>query len=237
MKVDFFRADSRGHADHGWLDTYHTFSFADYYNPARMRFGALRVLNDDKISGGTGFGMHPHKDMEIISIPLAGTLSHADSMGNESTIRKGEVQVMSAGTGIYHSEKNADLETDTKFLQIWVLPKQKDLAPRYGQLEIAQSANKNGFQQIVSPNKEDDGVWINQDAWFNWVDFDKGTAKEYTLHREGHGVFVFVLEGRAQVGGQVLERRDAVGLTELASFKLEALENSEILLIEVPMGV
>ncbi len=235
MKTIYHKADSRGHANHGWLDSYHTFSFANYHNPERMNFGVLRVLNDDTVSGGMGFGKHPHKDMEIISIPLAGTLEHGDSMGTESIIENGDVQIMSAGTGIVHSEKNASQKEIVKFLQIWIIPNSIGLEPRYGQINLSDGAKPNDFQQIVSPNKDDEGTWINQDAWLNLANFDKGNSKDYTLHKKANGVYVFVIEGKAEINNQILEKRDGLGISETQSFKVEALEKSQILLIEIPM--
>lgn len=236
MKTIYHKADSRGHANHGWLNSYHTFSFANYHHPERMGFGALRVLNDDTVSGGMGFGKHPHRDMEIISIPLEGDLQHGDSMGSEGTIKKGEIQVMSAGTGIMHSEKNANSNKEVKFLQIWVLPKEKNLTPRYGQITISDHAKPNDFQQIISPNKNDEGTWIHQDAWCHIANFDKGIAKDYRIRKEGNGVYVFVIEGKVKIGDQVLERRDGLGISATEAVNLEAMENSEILLMEVPMS-
>jgi redox-sensitive bicupin YhaK (pirin superfamily) len=160
------RAESRGHAHHGWLDSHHTFSFANYYNPERMNFGVLRVLNDDRVSEGMGFGTHPHDNMEIISIPLSGDLEHRDSMGNVAVIKNGDVQVMSAGTGITHSEYNKNLNKAVKFLQIWVFPNKRNVTPRYGQLTLKKEERINRLQQIVSPNQNDAGVWIHQNAWF-----------------------------------------------------------------------
>ena len=235
MKTIYHKADSRGHANHGWLDSYHTFSFANYRNLDRMNFGVLRVLNDDTVSGGMGFGKHPHKDMEIISIPLAGTLKHNDSMGTESIIEKDDVQVMSAGTGVTHSEKNASQTETVKFLQIWIIPKKLGLEPRYGQIDLSDGAKPNDFQQIVSPNIDDAGTWINQDAWLNLANFDKETTKEYSTHKNTNGVYVFVIEGKARINTQLLEKRDGLGISETQSFKVEALENTQILLIEVPM--
>lgn len=237
MKTIYHKADSRGHANHGWLNSYHTFSFANYHNPERINFGVLRVLNDDTVSGGMGFGQHPHRDMEIISIPLEGDLQHGDSMGSEGIIKKGEIQVMSAGTGIMHSEKNANSNKDVKFLQIWVIPKEQNIEPRYGQVSIEDNAKPNDFQQIISPNKDDEGTWIHQDAWFHLANFDQGIAKEYTVKKEGNGVYVFVIEGQAKIGDQILDQRDGLGITETDSFTLEALENSEILLMDIPMSL
>ena len=235
MKTIYHKADSRGHANHGWLDSYHTFSFANYYNPERMNFGVLRVLNDDTVSGNMGFGTHPHKDMEIVSIPLEGDLRHKDNMGNETIIKAGDIQVMSAGTGVMHSEYNNNPDKPVKFLQIWVIPNKMNVTPRYGQIDAVAHAKPNDFQQIVSPNKDDDGVWIHQDAWFHLAKFEKGISKEYFLKKEGNGVYVFILEGKAKIGEQILERRDGLGISDTNSFKTEALENSEILLMEVPM--
>jgi hypothetical protein len=236
MKTIFHKAESRGYANHGWLEAYHSFSFARYFNPERMGFGALRVLNDDAVKGGMGFSSHPHKDMEIITIPLEGDLKHSDTMGNVGIISKGEVQVMSAGTGIFHSEKNANATKDLKLLQIWVIPREENVQPRYEQLVITEQAKPNDFQQIVSPDKDDEGVWIHQDAWFSLANFDKGVSKQYNLKKTTNGVYVFVIEGKAKIGNQLLEKRDALGITECLDFTLEALENSEILIMEVPMN-
>ena len=181
MKTIYHAAGSRGFADHGWLKSNHTFSFANYYNRDRMHFGVLRVINDDFVDKGKGFGTHPHNDMEIISLPLEGELEHRDSMGNGSIIRQGDVQVMSAGTGITHSEFNARQDQPVKFLQIWVFPREKGVKPRYDQVRIADLAKPNDFQQIVSPNPDGDGVWIHQDAWFHLANFDKGVTKEYDV--------------------------------------------------------
>lgn len=237
MQTIYHRADSRGHADHGWLNSYHTFSFANYYDPSRMGFGVLRVLNDDTVHGGMGFGKHPHKDMEIISIPLEGDLKHGDSMGNEGIIKKGKVQVMSAGTGVVHSEQNANSEEEVKFLQIWVIPNKQGVTPRYDEISIVDNAKKNDFQQILSPNKDDDGVWIHQDAWFHIADFEKGVSKEYNVKKDGNGAYIFVIKGKAKIGDQILEKRDGYGISETSSFNLEALEDSEILIMDVPMAL
>ncbi len=236
MQTLYHAADSRGFADHGWLKSRHTFSFAGYHNPERMRFGLLRVLNDDFVEGGMGFGTHPHQDMEIISIPLEGDLKHADSMGNKAIIRKGDVQVMSAGTGIRHSEYNANDDRPVKFLQIWVFPRERDVTPRYDQIAIAEAHVKNDFQQILSPNPDDAGVWIHQDAWFHLADFDAGVSREYTLKKPGNGVYVFVLKGKARVGEQVLNERDGFGVWDTTAFTLDALSDAEVLLMEVPMA-
>lgn len=235
MKTVYHKADSRGHANHGWLNSFHTFSFANYQNPERMNFGVLRVLNDDTVSQGMGFGTHPHRDMEIISIPLEGDLEHKDSMGTSSIIRNGEIQVMSAGTGVMHSEYNKNKDEEVKFLQIWIFPNQLNVEPRYDQISIQDGEKRNDFQQILSPNADDAGVWIHQDAWFNLAKFDAGFSKEYKMHKSGDGVYVFVLKGSAKVGDQDLGTRDGLGIWETDSFTLEATSDAEILLMEVPM--
>ena len=235
MKTVYHKADTRGFADHGWLKSHHTFSFANYYNPERMSFGVLRVLNDDQVASGMGFGTHPHRDMEIISIPLEGDLEHKDSMGTSAVIRNGEIQVMSAGTGVMHSEYNKNKDELVKFLQIWVIPNKMNVKPRYDQISIKETEKINDFQQILSPNTDDDGVWIHQDAWFNLAKLEKGFSKEYQIYRKGNGVYVFVLKGSAKIGDQTLVTRDGFGIWETESFTLEALEDSEVLLMEVPM--
>ena len=236
MKTTLHKSDTRGFANHGWLKSHHTFSFANYHNPERMNFGVLRVLNDDIVESGMGFGTHPHRDMEIISIPLEGDLEHKDSMGTTAVIRKGEIQVMSAGTGVMHSEYNKNADELVKFLQIWVIPNKMGVQPRYDQISIKESAEPNDFQQILSPNADDEGVWIHQDAWFNLADFDKGVSKKYELHKKGNGVYVFVLSGKAKIGDIELSERDGLGIEDTDNFTLEALEKSEILLMEVPMN-
>ncbi len=228
-------ANTRGVADHGWLKSYQSFSFARYYNPERINFGALRVLNDDIVTGGMGFGEHPHDNMEIISIPLEGELQHKDSMGNVATIKAGEIQVMSAGTGIYHSEYNSDPENPAKFLQIWLFPNQRNVAPRYDQILLSDTDKKNEFVQILSPNKEDAGVWIYQDAWFNLANFDTETTKTYTINKKGNGVYIFVLNGSVEVEGTTLNNRDGFGVWDTDTFKIAASADARILLMEVPM--
>ena len=175
------KADTRGNANHGWLQSRHTFSFANYYNPERMNFGALRVLNDDSVAAGMGFGTHPHDNMEIISIPLEGDLEHKDSMGNISVIKHGDIQVMSAGTGIFHSEYNKNKDRLVKFLQIWVFPDKKNVTPRYDQITLDLADRHNKLQQILSPDAEDTGVWIHQKAWFHLGKFEKGISTEYKI--------------------------------------------------------
>ena len=235
MKTVYHKADTRGFANHGWLKSHHIFSFANYYNPERMSFGVLRVLNDDQVASGMGFGTHPHRDMEIISIPLEGDLEHKDSMGTTAVIRNGEIQVMSAGTGVQHSEYNKNKDGLVKFLQIWVIPNKMNVTPRYDQISIKENEKINDFQQILSPNPNDEGVWIHQNAWFNLAKFEKGNAKEYRIHDAKNGVYVFVLKGSAKIDEQTLRTRDGFGIWETESFTLEALEDLEVLLMEVPM--
>lgn len=227
-------AESRGNANHGWLKSRHTFSFADYYNPERMGFGALRVINDDSVDAGMGFGTHPHSDMEIISIPLEGTLAHKDTEGNSQLIRKGEVQIMSAGTGIAHSEINASQTDGVKFLQIWVLPKKKGIKPRYEQKAFDIKGRENKLQTVVSPDGRDGSVTINQDAFFSLTDIKSGMNVEYTRKLSGNGVYVFVLSGEIEIDGKNFKARDGIAIPEFDSIKLNALANSEVLLMEVP---
>ncbi len=231
------KANTRGFANHGWLQSYHSFSFANYYNPERVQFGALRVLNDDSVAAGMGFGTHPHDNMEIISIPLEGDLQHKDSMGNVAVIKNGDVQVMSAGTGIAHSEMNKSTDKPVKFLQIWVFPNKRNVTPRYGQVTLNEIDRHNRFQQIVSPNEGSDGVWIHQNAWFHLGKFDQGQSVNYELKKKGNGVYIFVLSGDAVVDGNDLSKRDAIGIwnTENISFKINS--DSEVLLMEVPIEV
>ena len=231
------KASGRGLADFGWLKSYQSFSFGEYYNPERMRFGALRVLNDDTVSGAKGFGEHPHDNMEIISIPLEGQLEHRDSMNNSAVISPGEIQVMSAGTGIYHSEYNKNSNKPAKFLQIWLFPNKRNVAPRYDQVKFDAEQSHNKLQQILSPNPGDEGVWIYQDAWFHKGSFDKGVSVTYPLKKAGNGVYIFVIEGDIEVNGQSLNRRDGYGIWDTDQISFKALSNAEVLLMEVPMKV
>lgn len=231
------KAETRGDADHGWLHSKHTFSFANYYNPERMHFGVLRVLNDDTVSGGMGFGNHPHDNMEIISIPLEGDLEHKDSMGNVAVIRNGDIQVMSAGTGIQHSEYNKSKDNTVKFLQIWVFPNKKNVTPRYDQITLQAEDRHNKLQQILSPNADDAGVWIHQNAWFHLGKFDKGVSTEYKLKLKGNGVYIFNLNGDLEANGQLLNNRDGFGIWDTDKMKLTAITNSEFLIMEVPMTI
>lgn len=235
MKTLFHSSDFRGHANHGWLNAKHSFSFASWYNPDRVHFGNLRVLNDDTVAPGMGFGTHPHDNMEIITIPLAGALTHQDSMGNKATIQAGEIQVMSAGTGIQHSEFNANEDQDLSLLQIWVFPNQRGVTPRYDQQLIDYAAATGQFKQILSPNADDEGVWIHQNAWFNIGKFDNASSQTYQLNDSNNGVYAFVIEGGMTIDGQKAEKRDAIGLWETKEFDIQIEANSTILLMEIPM--
>ncbi|MBI3235826.1 MAG: pirin family protein [Bacteroidetes bacterium] len=236
-KTILHKADTRGDANHGWLHSKHTFSFANYYNPERMHFGVLRVLNDDTVSAGMGFGKHPHDNMEIISIPLEGDLEHKDSMNNVTVIKNGDVQVMSAGTGITHSEYNKNPDKQVKFLQIWVFPNKKNVTPRYDQITLNMGDRHNKLQQILSPNADDAGVWIHQDAWFHLGNFDKGKSATYKFKKEGNGLYIFNLKGEVKINNHLLHTRDGFGIWDADHVNIEAESNSEFLLMEVPMTV
>jgi redox-sensitive bicupin YhaK (pirin superfamily) len=235
-KKTVHKAESRGRADHGWLKSYHTFSFAGYYDPARIHFGALRVLNDDTVSGGMGFGTHPHDNMEIISIPLSGDLEHRDSMGHTTVIRKGDIQVMSAGTGVTHSEFNHHKDSEVKFLQIWVIPEKQNVTPRYGQITLNDADRHNRLQQIVRPGPDKDGTWIHQQAWFHLGTIDPGNSVSYALKKQDNGIYAFVLEGTCSVNGEAMNRRDGIGITGTDRVQVTASSRTEILLMEVPMA-
>lgn len=231
------KASTRGDANHGWLKSRHTFSFANYYDPERMHFGAIRVINDDIVAPGMGFGTHPHDNMEIISIPLEGDLEHKDSMGNTTVIRHGDIQVMSAGTGIKHSEYNKNDDRPVKFIQIWVFPNKRGVTPRYDQITLNIEDRKNRFQQILSPSPEDEGVWIHQNAWFHISDLEKGNSLDYELKSPGNGLYILVLEGDVIVDGNKLSKRDGLGLWETNKVSFTAESNTSLLLMEVPMIV
>lgn len=236
MKTILHKADTRGHASHGWLNSYHTFSFARYYDPERIHFGALRVLNDDTVAGGMGFGAHPHDNMEIISIPTSGDLEHKDNMGNTQVIRQGDVQVMSAGTGIQHSEKNKNENQEVKFFQIWVFPNKANVEPRYDQKNFSAADKKNKLLTVVSPlGTNDGGVQVHQDAWFSLGKLDKDFAVNYNLKNKENGVYAFVMEGDLTINGQKLNRRDGLGITETDNLEIKADTDAEILLMEVPV--
>ena len=232
------KAETRGKANHGWLQSHHTFSFANYYNPERMHFGVLRVLNDDSVAAGMGFGTHPHDNMEIISIPLEGDLEHKDSMGNVTVIREGDIQIMSAGTGITHSEYNKNKDKDVKFLQIWIFPNQKNVKPRYDQISLKKNDSKNTLQQILSPDANDEGVWIHQKAWFHIGKFDNGVKTQYHLKEKSNGVYAFVINGDWKINDQILGKRDGFGIWDVNSLEISSQSSdAEILLMEVPMSL
>lgn len=235
MKSVFHSANSRGAANHGWLNAKHSFSFASWYNPDRIHFGALRVLNDDIVSGGGGFGTHPHDNMEIITIPLKGSLQHKDSMGNSSVIKAGEIQVMSAGTGIQHSEFNPSDTEELNLFQIWIFPNKRNVEPRYDQFQMNVSKMKNHFLQLVSPSKSDEGTWIYQDAWIHMADMDANSTLNYQPKSTSNGIYFMIVEGSAQIGTQELEQRDAFGVWDTTSVAITASKDSKILAIEVPM--
>ena len=236
MKTILHKSETRGHANHGWLNTHHTFSFANYYNPERVHFGTLRVLNDDWIAGGEGFGKHPHDNMEIITIPLKGGVEHQDSMCNKGIINAGEVQVMSAGTGIFHSEYNANSDAALELLQIWVFSNKKNMTPRYQQMTLADLQKPNELYQILSPEADDAGVWIHQNAWFHLGDLSAGWEGSYTLKNAQSGVYIFIIEGDATVAGNELSRRDGLGVTDTQEIKIAAKSVAKILIMEVPMN-
>jgi len=236
MKTVLHKANTRGYANHGWLKSYHSFSFAGYQNPNRNHFGVLRVLNDDQVSEARGFGTHPHDNMEIVSIPLEGDLEHKDSMGNTTVIREGDVQVMSAGTGIYHSEYNKNADKPVKFLQIWVFPNKRNVTPRYDQISIRDIEKENEFYQVLSPSPDDEGVWVHQDAWFHLGKFEKkDITTSYQLKKKGNGVYAFVLEGDVEINGQDLSPRDGLGIWETDHIDFMSKSPSRVLLMEVPM--
>lgn len=234
-KTILHKADSRGQANYGWLDTHYTFSFVNYYNPERMNFGALRVLNDDIIAGGKWFGTHSHDNMEIITIPLEGDLEHKDSMGNTTIIKENDVQVMSAGTGILHSEYNKNTDKEVKLLQIWILPNKENVQPRYDQISLKDIEQTNHLYQIVSPNQDDQGVWIHQDAWFHMGNLKSGTSEIYHIKKKGNGIYAFIIEGKVEIDEDKLERRDGLEIRNTDTITIKTLKDSKILLIEVPM--
>ena len=237
MKKIFHASSTRGEANHGWLHAKHSFSFANYFDPKRIQFGALRVLNDDIIAPGMGFGSHPHDNMEIITIPLEGALEHKDSMDNIGVIEADEIQVMSAGTGIFHSEYNKNKDKEVKVLQLWVLPKEKNVTPRYDQKSIKELKKTNTLYPIVTPDPNGPAMWIHQDAWFHMGDFNQSTKIEYKINKDGNGVYVFLIEGSAEIAGDLIKKRDAVGVWETDRFNLKMASNSRVLLIEVPLNL
>lgn len=237
MKTIFHAAETRGAANHGWLQAKHSFSFANYFNPERIQFGVLRVLNDDIIAPGMGFGMHPHDNMEIITIPLQGALEHKDSMNNIGVIEADEIQVMSAGTGVYHSEYNKNHDQSVSLLQIWLFPNAQNVTPRYDQKSISELKRTNSLYPVVTPEQRTDRLWIHQDAWFYLGDFDQATPLDYAVNKPGNGVYLFVIEGHVTIGNTALNKRDALGIWETNSFSIVAEKDARLLLMEVPMSL
>ncbi|WP_296403417.1 pirin family protein [Psychrobacter sp.] len=235
MKTIYHAANKRGGSHHGWLKSKHTFSFADYYDPQRVGFGALRVINDDHVDGAMGFGDHSHANMEIISIPLSGRLQHADSLGNHGIIKSGEIQVMSAGTGVVHSEMNGDEVEPVKFLQIWVMPNKLDVTPRYQQVSLVDLLHCNQFNQVLSPNPDDEGVWIHQNAWFSVGEFDKGVTCTYSIKSPLNGAYVFIISGTVVINGNTLSPRDGLAISETKNFTMDVIENAQVLVMDVPL--
>jgi quercetin 2,3-dioxygenase len=235
MKTIFHKANTRGHASHGWLESWHTFSFGGYYEPERIQFGALRVLNDDTVAPGMGFGKHPHDNMEIISIPLEGDLEHGDSMGNTTVIKQGDVQAMSAGTGVVHSEKNKNSAAQVKFLQVWIIPNKQNVQPRYDQKTFTDAEKQNKLLTVVSPvGSNDGGIHIHQDAWFHLAKLEKGITVQYDFQKRGNGVYAFVLEGDITINEIAMNKRDGMGISDTSQLTIIADSNTELLLIEVP---
>lgn len=237
MKTILYKAGSRGHADHGWLKSHHTFSFAGYHNPDRMNFGALRVFNDDVVQPKMGFGTHPHDNMEIISIPLSGSLSHKDSMNNKRAITVQEVQAMSAGTGLTHSEFNDSSNEAVNFFQLWILPDSRNVSPRYEQKNFDEAKRINKLQVLVESvaSSDESTLKIHQDAKISRISLEKGQSIDYTLKSNDHGVFIMNISGTTQIAGQALEERDAIGISEIKSLKVTSTSNADLLFVEVPM--
>ena len=235
MKYQIFKSESRGGANHGWLNTKHSYSFASYYDQNRIHFGALRVMNDDIVTGGMGFGKHPHDNMEIITIPTVGGLKHADSMGTGSVIKAGDIQVMSAGKGVFHSEMNAYEDVTTEFFQIWIFPNKQNVEPRYQQISTDDFKKENELYQTLSPNADDQGVWIHQNAWMFQGEFTEEKLINYSTHDANQGIFLMVVEGAIEFDGKLIERRDAIEIQSTDQIEFKSLINSKVLLIEVPM--
>jgi len=237
IKKIVHRADTRGFADHGWLQARHSFSFANWYDPNKIHFGALRVLNDDSIAAGKGFGAHPHDNMEIVTIPLSGAVRHEDSLGHQGIIQAGEVQIMSAGKGILHSEFNNSETEELRLFQIWIFPNERNVEPRYDQLRIDPNGMKNSFQQLLSPNKDDAGLWIHQNAWINMAEMDENKELTYTLHDQENGVYILLIEGEVSILEETLENRDAIGVWDGKKVPIIAKRKSKVLVLEVPMKI
>lgn len=236
MKMDIQRSEERGKADFGWLKANYSFSFANYYNPHKIHFGVLRVLNDDTVDAAAGFPPHPHDNMEIITIPLSGSLEHKDSMGNTGVITRGEVQVMSAGSGIFHSEFNHSSTEKLSLFQIWIMTAKKNAEPRYDQRKFNTEERKNKWQQVVNPMSENEGLQIHQDAWIFLGDFEKGKTVRHAIKKTGNGIYLLVIKGNITVNGQTLNTRDAAGITETSEIEISMNEDSELMVLDVPVG-
>ena len=234
MKTILHKAADRGHVNHGWLDAHHSFSFGSWYNSEKVHFGKLRVLNDDIVKAGNGFGEHPHDNMEIITIPLQGALAHKDNTGGNGVIKKNDVQVMSAGSGIIHSEFNHSKTEDVNLFQLWIFTNNENATPRYDQKTFNESERINKFQTVVSPYGNE-GLWIYQDAWISLGKFDKEQEITYTIGKEGNGVFALVVEGEAEIAENKLNKRDALGISETNNITIKTKKDTEILLVDVPM--
>jgi redox-sensitive bicupin YhaK (pirin superfamily) len=237
MKKILYKASTRRHKYNGWLDTYNTFSFADYFDPERINFGALRVVNDDTIKGGEGFGSHLHNNMEIVSIPLYGTLELKNNLGYTSVISPGDIQVLSAGSGVVHSVYNADNEKPVSFFQIWVLPKEKNIEPKYEQKSFDFINSCNELVHLIAPNRENGCLYLNQDAWFSIGTFTKGNSFDYKLRKKGNGLYAMVVEGEFELLGEILQHRDGIGVFETDNVQIKSLsETGRILLIDITMN-
>jgi redox-sensitive bicupin YhaK (pirin superfamily) len=234
MKTIIHTANSRGHANHGWLDAHHTFSFAGFYNPERVHFGALRVLNDDIVAPGKGFGMHPHDNMEIISIVLKGAIKHKDNMGNEGIVHAGEIQVMSAGTGVHHSEYNPSADEYLNLLQIWLFPQERQVTPRYDQKAFDPKDRQNTLQLVISPDGEAGSLWIQQQAWFSLGHLEAGKSLTYQSRAKGNGSYIFVISGELQIDGQTLGARDGMGINDFDQVTIAASNEAEFLIMDIP---
>jgi redox-sensitive bicupin YhaK (pirin superfamily) len=236
-KIIIHRADTRGIAEHGWLKSFHTFSFAEYYNPERIHFGVLRVLNDDIVKPGSGFDDHAHDNMEIITIPLEGVLTHKDSLGHISIIKPGDIQVMSAGSGITHAEYNDDTIKAVNLLQIWIYPKLKNIEPTYQQKTFNPEDKINVFQEIITPSHENNGLHINQDAWLSIGKLDKGQETNYSIKKDNNGLYIFIIDGDINIEGLNLNSRDGIGITKVNNITIKAVSNCEILIMDIPMQI
>jgi len=235
MKYKIQRAAERGRANYGWLNANYYFSFSQYYDPEFVHFGALRVLNDDFIDAGEGFPTHPHDNMEIVTIPLSGAVAHKDNAGGSGIISAGDVQIMSAGSGVQHSEFNASQTDPLNLFQIWVFPKKRNIEPRYDQKTFLQEGRNGKWQTVVSPDEKSGGLWINQDAVFSLADVQKDSSIGYNNRFSGNGVFLVVIEGKIKINGEVLNKRDAIAISATDSFSIDAVENTRLLAVEIPM--